>query len=234
MLAVPENEPLDPVALSVQAPGAAVPPLSFTTLLTSVRSGWRLFVYVHTALPRNPSVMLAVALEVWALVPVPLVVQERLSSDHAAGRPLSVTEYEPAWSFSNFFSPPPLSWNAERPEPLVVYENGPPPLGTVTFLTVIEPHVSMLPVEKSLRSAFSACETRVFVRNVEKQGTPCGNRPVRSRPPSKKYGAVRLPAQLVEMEPSFTMAQASSVPSLPPAHSPTFCVTSTMPPDCHL
>ena len=44
VFAVPEKDPLDPVAPSVHAPAAAVPPLSLTTLFTSVSSGWRLFV----------------------------------------------------------------------------------------------------------------------------------------------------------------------------------------------
>jgi hypothetical protein len=44
VFAVPENEPLEPVALSVHALAVAVPPLSFTTFLTSVRRGCRLFV----------------------------------------------------------------------------------------------------------------------------------------------------------------------------------------------
>ena len=42
------------------------------------------------------------------------------------------------------------------------------------------------------------------------------------------------PAQEVEIVPELTIAHASSVPSFESAHSPTFDVTSVMPPDCHL
>ncbi len=95
-------------------------------------------------------------------------------------------------------------------------------LGVACFVIFSEAHVSTLPRPKSLRSADSACDVRVFERNVEKQGTvPPGKSAVRLRPPSKKKGAVRLPAHEVEIVPVLTMAQASSVPSFPPAHAPT-------------
>ena len=124
-----------------------------------------------------------------ALVPGPLAVQAMPSSDHALGSPLSVTEYAPGCSFVNGFSPPPLSSKFERPVPLVVNEKGPPPLGVVTFLIVIEPHVSMFPVEKSLRSALSACDVRVFVRNVEKHGNALREEARQVEPALEEVGA---------------------------------------------
>ena len=152
-----------------------------------------------------------------------------------SGSPLSVTEYAPGCSFVNGFSPPPLSSKLERPEPLVVNEKGPPPLGVVTFLIVIEPHVSMFPVEKSLRSALSDCDVRVFVRNVEKHGTPCGKSARQVEPALEEVGARQAagPARR-DRAGVDDRARVERCRACRSRTAPTFWVTSVIPPPCHL
>ena len=43
--------------------------------------------------------------------------------------------------------------------------------GSVTFLILIEPHVSIAPLAKSFSTALSACDVRVFEMKVEKHGS---------------------------------------------------------------
>ena len=132
--------------------------------------------------------MLAACPTICTLVPGPEAVGHvRLSNAQLPLWASSVTEYWPAPSLSYARVAPFVSLNVDGLRfDEVEYPNSVPSAGEAVLVISIEPHVSMSPSAKSLSTALSDCDVRVFVRNVLKHGADCGKSALRLSPPSKK------------------------------------------------